>query len=163
MESACQWEWCGRKADVEIFRRILPRRRINALDAHSIFNFQQPWSKVSLFKWFWICSTASNRWSPSNGNSADASDIPSLSMLALCVYSTIDWHLWKRMDSHELHVHEMDSMLSFALLSLETKDTTIWRSSGQLRQERTACSAITMLFPCSQSFSLKILFSAFSQ
>ena len=36
------------------------------------------------------------------------------------------------------------------------------KSSGQLRQGRTACSAIIILLPCLQSFSSKISFLAFS-
>ena len=67
-----------------------------------------------------------------------------------------------RIHACELHVPEMDLMSLSALLSLETKGMTIWKPSGQLRLERTACWALTILFPCLWSFNLKISFSVFS-
>ena len=68
-----------------------------------------------------------------------------------------------RIHASELHVLEMDFMSSSALLSLETKGMTIWKSSGQLQPEpeRTACWALTILFPLWSS-NLKISFSLFS-
>ena len=67
-----------------------------------------------------------------------------------------------RIHSRELHVPEMDLMSLSASSSLETNGMTIWKSSGQSQLERIACWALTILFPCLWSFSLKISFSVFS-
>ena len=56
----------------------------------------------------------------------------------------------------------MDFISSSALSSLETKGMTIWKSLGPLRQERLACWALTIPFPCLWS-NLKISFSVFPQ
>ena len=122
META--WGCGGRREDLEIFRRSLQRCRIHALDTPFIFCFREPWSNVPHVKWFRLCNTLSSIWSKLDRNTGDASAIPNSSSLILCVYSTIDWHyLWKIMEPHDLRVHEMDLMLSSALLSLERKGT----------------------------------------
>ena len=63
-----------------------------------------------------------------------------------------------RIHSCKLHVPKMDLMSSSTSSSLEMKDMTIWKSLRQLQLERTVCWALTMLFRCLCSFSLKISF-----
>ena len=67
-----------------------------------------------------------------------------------------------RIHARERHVLEMDLMSLSAQSSLEMKDMTIWNFSGQLRLERIACWATTILFRCLWSLSLKISFSVYS-
>ena len=149
------WEWEGRRADLEGFRRDAGF----TLWMKSFLCTLKSWWNVPLVKWLCLCNTHSNR-SRSNRNSGEASAIRLHTLLVLCVYSTIVWHLWKEW--------KFTSWAYTRWTWCYHPRHCRWKRRTRPSEDpqdncRTACSAITMLFPCLQSFSSKTSFLAFPQ
>ena len=160
META--WECEGRRTDLERFRPSLPRRRIHSLDVCFLMHFQEPWSNVPLVKRFWLRNAHSNR-SKSCRNSGNPSGDLILSLLVLCDYSTIVWHLWKEWSLTSWAYRRRTWGCHPRYCPWERRPRPSENPQDNCgRREVPARSATTMLFPWLQNFSSKTSFLALS-